>query len=60
MYREYWDLTGRYKLAQIYNEARYNLSNLFKLHKIVRDMGMEENDVIKVLELAKHNELEHL
>jgi hypothetical protein len=31
-----------------------------KLHKRVKDLGMEENDVIKVLELAKHNELERL
>ena len=53
MYREYWELTGRYKLAQIYDEARYNLSDLLKLHKWVKDLGMEENDVIKVLEFAK-------
>ena len=60
MYREYWELTGRYKLAQIYDEARYNISDLLKLHKRVKDLGMEENDLIKVLELAKHNELERL
>jgi hypothetical protein len=60
IYREYWELTGRYKLAQIYDEARYNLSNLLKLVIIVKDLGMEENDLVKVLELAKHNELERL
>jgi hypothetical protein len=60
MYREYWELTGRYELAQIYDQARYNISDLLKLHKIVKNLGMEENDVIKVLELAKHNELERL
>ncbi len=60
MYREYWELTGRYNLAQIYNEARYNLSDLLKLHKVVKNLGMEENDLVKVLELAKHNELERL
>ncbi len=60
IYREYWDLTGRYKLAQICDEARYNLSNLLKLDKIVRDLGMGEKEIIKVLELAKHNELENL
>src|SRR5215469_2423432 len=38
MYREYWELTGRYKLGQIYDEARYNLSNLLKLHKIVKGL----------------------
>src|SRR5215471_3009504 len=60
MYREYWELTGRYELAQIYDEARYDIRGLLRLHKIVKDLGMEENDVNKVLELAKHNELERL
>jgi len=60
MYREYWELTGRYKLAQIYDEARYNLSDLLKLHKTVKDLGLGEKEIIKVLELAKHNELERL
>jgi len=59
-YREYWELTGRYKVAQIYDEARYNLYDLLKLHKVVKNLGREENDLVKVLELAKHNELEHL
>jgi DNA-binding CsgD family transcriptional regulator len=60
IYREYWELTGRYKVAQIYDEARYNLSNLLKLHKIVNDLGVGEKEIIKVLELAKYNELENL
>ncbi len=60
IYREYWGLTDRYKLAQIYDEAKKYLPNLLRLHRIVKDLGMEENDVIKVLELAKHNELERL
>ena len=49
-----------YKLAQIYDEAKKYLPNLLRLHRIVKDLGMEENDVIKVLELAKHNELGRL
>ncbi|HET7391478.1 MAG TPA: hypothetical protein VFJ51_11685 [Nitrososphaeraceae archaeon] len=60
MYQEYWDLTGRYKLAQIYDEARYNLSNLLRLHKIVNGLGMNEQDIHKVLELAKYDELQNL
>ena len=31
IYREYWELTGRFELAQIYNEARYDLDGLFCL-----------------------------
>src|SRR5215831_8382864 len=60
IYREYWELTGRYELAQIYDETKKYLPSLLRLHKIVKDLGMKENDVIKVLELAKHNELERL
>src|SRR5215467_1301269 len=60
MYREYWELRGRHELAQLYDEAKKYLPSLLRLHKIVKDLGMKENDVIKVLELAKHNELERL
>lgn len=35
--RDYWDLTGRYMLAQ---NARYDLRDLLKLHKIVNRLGM--------------------
>jgi len=38
MYREYWELTGRYELAQIYDEARYDIRGLLRLHKIVKDL----------------------
>jgi hypothetical protein len=60
MYREYWELTGMYKLAQIYDEARYDIYGLLRLHKIVKDMGLGEKEIIKVLELAKYDELERL
>ena len=33
---------------------------MLKLHKIVNDLGLGEKEIIKVLELAKHNELERL
>ena len=60
IYREYWELTGRYRLAQIYDEAKKYLPSLLRLHKIVKDLGLGEQEIIKVLELAKHNELERL
>src|SRR5215469_3983486 len=60
MYRVYWELTGRYELAQIYDEARYDVRGLLRLHKIVKDLGMDEKEIIKVLELAKYNELQNL
>ncbi|MGB6531904.1 MAG: hypothetical protein WBF33_27680 [Candidatus Nitrosopolaris sp.] len=60
MYREYWELTGRYRLAQIYDEARYDLPSLLRLHKIVQGIGMNEQDIKNVLDIAKHNELQNL
>jgi hypothetical protein len=60
IYLDYWELTGRYELAQIYDEAKYCLPGLLRLHKIVKDLGLGESEIIKVLELAKHNELERL
>jgi hypothetical protein len=60
LYREYWELTGRFELAQIYDEARYDLGGLLKLHKIVKGLEMEEHDIKKVFELAKYNQLELL
>jgi hypothetical protein len=60
MYREYWELTGRYRLAQIYDEAKKYLPSLLRLHKIVKDLGLGEQEIIKVLELAKYDELQNL
>jgi hypothetical protein len=60
IYRQYWDLKHMYELGQIYDEAECDLPRLLRLHKIVKDLGMEEHDVIHVLELAKNNQLEYL
>jgi hypothetical protein len=49
-----------YELGQIYDEAEYDFHRLLRLHKIVKGLGMEEHDVINVLELAKNNQLEYL
>jgi hypothetical protein len=42
-------------VAEIYDEARYDIRGLLRLHKIVKDLGIEEIDVVKVLELAIMN-----
>ncbi|MGC2682179.1 MAG: hypothetical protein WA323_09950, partial [Candidatus Nitrosopolaris sp.] len=60
IYRQYWDLKHMYELGQIYDEAGYDLPRLLRLHKIVKDLGMEECDIKNVLELAKNNQLEYL
>jgi hypothetical protein len=55
IYREYWELSGRYELAQIYDEARYDVRGLLRLHKIVTDLRLGEKEIIKVLELANES-----
>jgi dimeric dUTPase (all-alpha-NTP-PPase superfamily) len=57
---EYWKLDGMYRLAQIYEEAKYDLHDLLRLHKIVKDLGMEKQDIINVLDFVKHNQLRTL
>jgi transposase len=60
IYREYWKLKRMYKLVQIYEEAKYDLRSLLRLYKILNDLGMGEQEIIKVLELANHNQLQYL
>jgi DNA-binding Lrp family transcriptional regulator len=60
IFREFWELKGMYKLAQIYEEAEYDLHTLLRLHKIVKDLGMGEQEIINVLKLANNNEIQFL
>src|SRR5215469_10504583 len=60
LYREYWELTGRFELAQIYDESRYDLRGLLGLHKIITRLDMRKHDLKKIFELAKYNQLELL
>src|SRR5215471_16489995 len=57
-YREYWELEGMYGLSQIYDEAKYDLQDLLRLHRIVKVLGLEKHDIISAFELIKHNQLE--
>jgi chromosome segregation ATPase len=49
-----------YRLAQIYEEAKYDLHDLLRLHRIAKALGMEKRDIINVFDLIKHNQLETL
>jgi regulator of replication initiation timing len=60
IYLEYCKLDGMYRLAQIYDEAKYDLHDLLALHRIAKDRGMEKQDIINVLEFVKHNQLRTL
>src|SRR5215831_11449009 len=58
--REYWELEGMYGLSQIYDEAKYDLYDLLRLHRIAKVLGMEKRDIINAFELIKNNQLETL
>jgi chromosome segregation ATPase len=60
IYQEYWELDGMCRLAQIYEEAKYDLHDLLRLHRILKVRGMEKRDIISVFDLVKRNQLETL
>ncbi|MFY9873581.1 MAG: hypothetical protein WAK17_28070 [Candidatus Nitrosopolaris sp.] len=60
IYREYWELKQMYELGQIYDETEYDLHGLLSLHRIFKDLGMEEHNIHNVLELARNNQLQYL
>jgi hypothetical protein len=60
IYREYWKLDGMHRLVQIYDEAKYDLYDLFALHRMIKGLGMEKQDIINVLDLVKYNQLQTL
>jgi prefoldin subunit 5 len=64
IYRVYLELNGMYDVLQIYDQIRYSgkysLPSFLRLHRIVNDLGMGEQQIINVLDLANHNQLEYL
>ncbi|HXX98204.1 MAG TPA: hypothetical protein VEL11_13920 [Candidatus Bathyarchaeia archaeon] len=60
IYREYLELEGIHGLAQIYEEAKYDVHDLLRLHRIAKVRGMEKDHIISVFDLIKHNQLEVL
>ena len=49
-----------YRLAQIYEEAKYDLDDLLSFHRMVKGLGMEKQDIINMLDLVKYNQLQTL
>ncbi|MGA8084955.1 MAG: hypothetical protein WB988_24135, partial [Candidatus Nitrosopolaris sp.] len=49
-----------YKLAEAYDQIKDNLPSFLRLHKILNDRGMGEQEIINVLELANNHQLQHL
>jgi len=47
-------------LAQICEEAKYDVHDLLRLHRIAKVRGMEKKDITNVLDLVKNNQLQIL
>ena len=44
----------------IHEEAKYDLHDLLRLHRLVKVLGLEKHDIISAFELIEHNQLETL
>ncbi|MGB8935111.1 MAG: hypothetical protein WCC17_08400 [Candidatus Nitrosopolaris sp.] len=60
IYQQFWELNNMYKLAEAYDQIKDYLPYFLRLHKILNDRGMEEQEIINVLELANDHQLKHL
>jgi hypothetical protein len=60
IYREFWELNNMHELAEVYEGIRPHLHSFLRLHKILNDRGMGEQEIINVLELANNHQLQHL
>jgi hypothetical protein len=60
IYQEFWELADMHRLDQIYEEAKYDLHDMLRLYRIVKDLGMEKKDIINVLDLVKNDQLQTL
>ena len=60
IYHEFWELQGMHELCEIYKEAKYDLRKLLRLHETLKNLRMEDQQIIDVLKLAKHHQLEKL
>jgi hypothetical protein len=63
IYRQYLETKNMYDFLQVYDQiknSRYSISSFLRLHRIIEDLGMGEQQIINVLNLANHNQLELL
>ena len=49
-----------HSLAEIFEEAKYDVHDLLRLHRIAKHLGLEKHDIITAFELIKHNQLQTL
>jgi transposase len=53
LYREYWRLQGLYKLNLAYDEIKDYLPSFLKLHRLMRQEKMQEEDIVNALKYVK-------
>lgn len=62
--REYLEVRNMYDVLQVYEQIkdhrRYSFPSFLRLYMTANSLEMGEEQINKVLELAKHNQLEHL
>jgi DNA-binding CsgD family transcriptional regulator len=54
-YKEYWKLNGLYKLNQVHEEIKDDISNFLKLYRSSKAAGMSTDHVMKLLEIANND-----
>ena len=47
-------------MSHIYDEAKYDLDDVLGLHRMVKGLGMNKQDIINILDLVKYNQLQYL
>jgi hypothetical protein len=45
-HQEYWECKHMFKLAQIYEEAKYDLQDLFRSHRIFKQLGINKQALL--------------
>ena len=55
IYKQFWKLRGLYKLLQLYELVKSDISLLVKVHDIVKKYNLEKKDIINIVRYApKH------
>jgi hypothetical protein len=60
IYRDFCGLNNMHQLVEIYDEIEDYLPSLLGLHRLVKNQGMGEQEIVNVLKLANSNEIQLL
>jgi hypothetical protein len=60
IYRDFCGLNNMHQLVEVYDEIEDYLPSLLGLHRLVKNQGMGEQEIINVLKLANNNEIRFL